>query len=245
MEQFQFSVAKIDDHVVKVGVDFRPAFEPKLDFSKLNMIGQELRDEYPQLFESLVQSTSEFRIMKKFFFAGTTEVEVATLLTTPRGIIFNFPKRIAAIGEEIEYSHIDDTVVQCLARIKAGFPQKRIIRVGLVNEYIFDTADVDACRILCDRFIKLPSPPGGQVKLRINNRTDEYNRIIEMMPVQKLQRLPEMPGKAQSVGYGLKVKVDFNNIDTSNNLEQADIYRIIHEGQTYNEKELYDFLNRN
>jgi hypothetical protein len=243
MEQFEFSPAKIDDHIVKVGVDLRPPFEPKLDHSKLYYIGKQLQDAYPQLFESLVQSPSEFRIMKKFLFTGSTEAEVPTLATSPRGIVFTFPKRIAAVNEEVVIDHIDDIVVQCLQRIKTGFPQKKNIRTGLINEYIFDTADQDACRILCERFTKLHSPPGGDVRIRINNRTDDYNRIIEMQPLQKIKAMPEIPSKSQNVGYGLKVKVDFNNCDTSKDLEQVQVYTIIHEGQKYNEKGLYDFLN--
>ena len=81
--------------------------------------------------------------------------------------------------------------------------------------------------------------------MRINNCTDDYNRIIEMQPLHKVKPIPEIPNRTQSVGYGLKVKVDFNNRDTSENLEQMDVYKIIHEGQNYNENELYQFLNSN
>jgi hypothetical protein len=52
-----------------------------------------------------------------------------------------------------------------------------------------------------------------------------------------------MPGKSQSVGHGLRVKTDFNNIGMNKNLESIDIYTIIHEGQKFNEGTLYNFLN--
>ena len=243
MEQYEFTFAKIDDHLIKMGVDIRPVFEPKLDYSKLYLLGQQLCEEFPQLFESLVQAPSEFRIMKKFIFPGNAEAEVATLTTTTRGVVFNFPRRISAINEEVEISHIDDIVIECLKKLRLTFPQKKIIRAGLVNEYIFDTVDIDSGKLLCERFTKLKLPPGGDVRLRINRRTDEYNRIIEMQPVYKIQAVPEIPGQQQKVGHGLQVRVDFNNIDMSKNLDQSQIYKIIHDGQKFNDNELYKFLN--
>ena len=243
MESFNFSKVKIDDHMEKVGVDIRPVFEPKLDYGKFYEIGKELRDEFPALFESLVQSPSDFRIMKKFFFPGNAEAEVPTLTTTQRGIVFTFPRRISALNEEVEINKIDDIVVQCLNRLRRAFPHKNIIRVGLVNEYIYDTADIDAGQLICQRFMKFPTPPGGDVQLKVNLRLDDYNRTIEMVPVHKIQPVPEIPGQSQSIGHGLRVKTDFNNIDMSKNLEQAQIYTIIHEGQRFNEKDLYGFLN--
>lgn len=244
MDQYQFSSARIDEHIVKVGVDIRPVFEPKLDHKKLYDIGQELQDTYPQLFESLVQSPSEFRVMKKFLFTNNNaEVEVATLSTTPRGVVFTFPKMLAAIGEEIEIENIDDIVVDCLGKIKKVFPHKKIVRVGLVNEYIFDTVDHDSCKLICDRFVRLSSVP-SEIQFRINNPTDDHNRIIEMKALQKIGPVPEIPGHSQNVGYGIRVVVDFNNRNIDDHLEKMNIYTIIHDGQRYNEKELYDFLNR-
>lgn len=242
MDQYQFSVAKIDEHIVKVGVDIRPVFEPKLDHKKLYEIGQELQDTYPQLFESLVQSPSEFRIMKKFLFTGNAEAEVPTLTTTPRGIVFTFPKMFAAIREEIEIENIDDIVVECLRKLKNYFPHKKIIRVGLINEYIFDTIDHNSYKLICERFTRLKTVP-SEIQLRINNPTDDHNRIIEMQPVQKIRQIPEIPGRQQNVGYGIKIMVDFNNRNTEEDLEQVKIYSIIHEGQRYNDIELYSFLN--
>ena len=242
MEPYKFTRAKIDEHIVKIGVDIRPVLELKLDHERLYHVGKELTNDYPELFESLVQSPAEFRIMKKFLFTGSREAELVTLVTTPRGLVFIFPKLLSAIGEEIDFDNIADRAVECLQKIKRSFPHKKIIRVGIVNEYIFDTADQDACKIICERFTKFSANP-AELLLRINKQTDDYNRIIEMQPLQKIQNMPELSGRPQNVGYGLKVKVDFNNIDTIKELEKVKIYEIIHSGQEYNEKELYDFLN--
>jgi len=242
MQTHKFSNHRIDEQIIKVGVDIRPPFEPKLDFSKLLFAGSILKEDYPQLFESLVQAPAEFRIMKKFFFTGNREIEAATLTTTSRGIVFTFPKRIAAINEEIEMDNFCDIAVESLEKIQRDFPQKKIIRVGLVNEYIFDTAGEDAREIICERFTKL-SPAPNELLLRINYQTDDYNRIIEMQPLLKIKPVPEIPGRAQGVGYGLQVKVDFNNRDTSGAIDRDVIYRIIRDAEKYNRTDLYVFLN--
>jgi len=242
-EPFQFSRAKIDDHVEKVGTDIRPVIEFKLDRDKLYQAGRELVDTYPNLFESLVQSPTDFRITKRFIFPGKGEVEVPTLSFTQRGQVFAFPRRIAALGEELELGPLDDLIIDCLKKFRTVFPEKKIIRVGLVNEYIFDTADLDSARIICQRFTRLAVPVGGEIRLRINQRTDDFNRIIEGEAVKKLEQVPEIPGQVHATGHGVKVKVDFNNVDMSKNLDDGAVLRILHEGRRYNESDLYAFLN--
>lgn len=81
-DPFKFSRAKIDEHTIKVGVDIRPVIECKLDRVKLFDVGQKLVDKYPNLFESLVQSPTEFLIRKKFVFPGKGEVDLPTLAIT-------------------------------------------------------------------------------------------------------------------------------------------------------------------
>jgi len=242
-DPFQFTRAKIDDHAEKVGVDIRPVIEFKLDREKLYKVGGELIDAHPNLFESLIQSPTDFRIAKKFIFPGKGEAELPTLSFTQRGPVFTFPRRIGPLEEELELGQIDDVVIDCLKRFRGVFPEKMFLRVGLVNEYIFDTADLDSAKIICKRFTKLPVPVGGEIRLRINRRNDDFNRIIEMQAMKKLEQVPEVPGQVQAVGYAVKVKVDFNNADMSGNLDDGAILRILHEGRHYNESDLYAFLN--
>jgi len=242
MERFEFTKAKIDHHIEKVGVDIRPVFEMKLDRDKLYAVGQKLVDTYPNLFESLVQSPSNFRIMKKFVFPKA-EVEIATLSSTQRGIVFTFPRIISEIDEELELDPIDDIIVECLKKFRATFAEKKIIRVGLVNDYIFGTAEIYGATIICERFTKLSVPVGGEIKLKINRPTDDYNRSIELQPVRKVRQVPEVPEQVESFAHGIRVNVDFNNRDMSKNLDVGQILRILHEGQKYNDSDLYTFLN--
>jgi hypothetical protein len=115
--------------------------------------------------------------------------------------------------------------------------------VGLVNEYIFNTGPVISSDLVCKRFTKVMIPSNGEILLSINRPDDDYNRKIELQPVQKLERIPEMPDRKQIRSYGVKVVVDFNNRDMSQNLDDDKILSILHKARLYNEKELYDFLN--
>jgi len=242
-EVFEFSHTKIDDHVEKVGVDIRPAIEIKLDREKLYQFGLELIDAYPQLFESLVQSPMDYRVTKKFIFPGKGEAEIPTLSFIPRGLVFTFPRRLAIFGEELELEDVDDVVVDCLKKFRRKFQDRRIFRVGLVNEYVFFTGALTGAKIICERFTRLAPPVSEEVLLRINLATDDFNRTVEIEAVRKLERIAEIPGHTQPTGYGVKVKVDVNNRDMGKDLDYNSVMGILQEARMYNKRDLYAFLN--
>jgi len=242
-EPFQFTKSKVDDHTVRVGVDVRPVIEPKLDRVKLHEVGNKLVEEYPNLYESLVQSPTEFRITKKFLFPGKGEAELPTLVITQRGPVFVFPRKIAVLQDEVDLNNINDVVVNCLRIFREQFPERAFIRVGLINEYVYDTGPVDSVRLISERFTRIVVPDNGEIRLRINKPTDDYNRIVELQALRKLERVPEISDRFQTQGFGVSVHVDFNNRDTSSPVTDDKILRVLYDGQQYNEKELYQFLN--
>lgn len=242
-EPFKFSERNIDEHTEKVGVDIRPVIECKLDRVKLFDIGQKLVDKYPNLFESLVQSPAEFHIRKKFIFPGKGEADLLTLAITPRGVVFLFPRKLSIFEEEIQLNNIQDISLEGLKIFRRTFPDKIICRVGLVNEYIFNTGQEESTNLVCSRFTKVTIPSNGEILLSINRPDDDYNRKIELQPAQKLERIPEMPGNRQIRSYGIKVVVDFNNRDMSQNLDDDRILLILHNARQYNKSALYEFLN--
>ncbi|MBN2183344.1 MAG: hypothetical protein JW715_15650 [Sedimentisphaerales bacterium] len=242
-ENFSFSKTRIDEHTIKVGVDIRPVIEPKLDRVKLFDVGQKLVDKYPNLFESLVQSPTEFLIRKKFVFPGKGEVDLPTLAITPRGVVFIFPQRLSLFQEEIQLNNIDDVSLDGLKIFRGSFAGKMFCRVGLVNEYIFDTGQIESTELVCSRFTKVKVPQNGEIVLNINRPDDDYNKKIQLKPVQKIERDPNIPGVDQVSSYGVQVVVDFNNRDMSNDLDENHILGILHKGKQYNNNELYDFLN--
>ena len=185
----------------------------------------------------------EYRITKKFLFPGKGEAEIPTLTLTPRGLVFTFPRRLATLDEELEFKDIDGVVVECLKEFREKFPEKKIVRVGLIEEYVYSTGGISGARLICDRFTRLAAPASEEVVLKINLATDEYNRTIEMTGVHKIEPVPEIPGRSQTTGHGLKVKLDVNNRDMSKDLDTGSIMAILQEGRTFDRRDLYRFLN--
>ncbi|MBW7989167.1 MAG: hypothetical protein FVQ84_04005 [Planctomycetes bacterium] len=242
-EPFNFSINKIADHMEKVGVDIRPVIEVKLDREKLYGFGSKLVEKYPNLFESLVQSLTEFRITKRFIFPGKGEAELNTLTITQRGLVLSFPRVVGAFEEEVSLSNVRDMTVDCLKIFRTIFPEKKMIRVGLVNEIIFDTGPIESIRLISDRFTKFSLSSDGEIRIRINRPTDDYNRIFELQALRTVEAIPEIPGKLQTKGYAIKVKADFNNRDISTELDDGRILSVLHDGDEFCSKNLYKFLN--
>lgn len=242
-EPFKFSSSKIDDHTEKVGVDIRPVIECKLEQTKFFDFGRKLVDKHPNLFESLVQSPTDFHIRKKFIFPGKGEADLSTLGITQKGLVFIFPRRVGILEEETELNTVGDVVLGCLKIFRGVFPEKKVFRVGLVNEYIFNTGLLEGTRLISERFTKLHVPPEGEITIVINRPTDDYNKRIHLEAVRRIEAIPEMPGRAQTKNYGVRVIVDINNRDMSQDMNEGNILAVLHEAQQYNDKELYEFLN--
>lgn len=242
-EPFKFSSSKIDDHIEKVGVDIRPVIECKLEQTKLFDFGRKLVDKYPNLFESLVQSPTDFHIKKKFIFPGKGEAELPTLGITQRGLAFIFPRKVSVFEEETELDSVRDIVLDCLKIFRSVFPEKKVFRVGLINEYVFNTGLLESTRLVSERFTKLVVPPDGEIIIVINRPNDDYNKRIQLEAVRRIETIPEMPSRTQTKNYGVKVIIDFNNRDMSQDMNDGNILAVLHEAQQYNDKDLYEFLN--
>ncbi len=242
-ENFKFSKTKIDEHTIKVGADIRPVIECKMDRVKLFDVGQKLVDTYPNLFESMVQSPTEFQIRKKFFFPGKGEADLTTLAITPRGVVFIFPQILSIFEEETHINNIEDVSLEGMRIFREVFPGKKICRVGMVNEYIFNTGQEESIGLICSRFTKVHVPQNGEISLIINCPDDDHNRKIELKAVKKIEKNPNITGAGKIESYGVQVNVDFNNRDMSGDLDKDRILAILHNACQYNEKELYSFLN--
>jgi len=245
VEPYKFGPNQIDHHEEKIGIDIRPIIEYKLEREKLFDFGNKLVDKYPNLFESLVQSPNDFHIRKKFIFPGKGEIDLLTLGVTSKGPVFVIPRVVSLFEEETQLGRSEDIVIDIIKIFQKSFPTRNIFRVGQVNEYIFSTGAEDSTKLLAERFTnKISIPPNGELKIRINVPNDDYNRIIEMEPAKKIEAVPEIPGQTHVKGFGIKVVVDFNNRDMSQNLEKSRILSILHDSSEYNRGDLYKFLNR-
>jgi hypothetical protein len=243
MAQYLLTKSKIEDHIEKIGVDVRPVIEHKLEDPHLYQFYQDLVEKYPNLFESLLKSPADLQIRKKLVFPGKGEVDVSTLVITQRGPLFTIPRKISIFDEETSLGDIIDIAITCIDIFKKNFPHKAICRVGHVNEYIFTLGSESSVPFLAKRFTRITVPPNGEINIRVNRPTDDHNRIIQLQPVVKKQVQPNTTGIEDVKAYGLKVSVDFNNRDMSQNLSNDDIRAIIQASNQYNEEDLYAFLN--
>ncbi|MCK4276696.1 MAG: hypothetical protein KAX78_09285, partial [Phycisphaerae bacterium] len=180
MTAFMFRKSHIEDHVEKIGVDVRPVLEVRADRTKLSDYGMWLTDQWPALYENIVQGPSNFHITRSFVFPGKGEVTYITLTLTNRGIVFIFPRRFSQFGEEPELPDAKDVTLDALEQFRTRWPHCKLIRVGKINEYIFDCEADQSMKILSERFTKIRVPPNGELRIRINRPTDDFNRIIEM-----------------------------------------------------------------
>ena len=243
-QDFTFSESHIDDHIEKVGVDVRPGIECKMEKQKLMDFGNDLTAQFPNLYESLVISPDSFSMRKKFIFSGKGEIDLVTLAISQIGVVFFFPHKTSVLGEEFDSFETRDIITDCMGFFRKKFPDKKIVRIGLINEYIYDVGPIESVKLISDRFMKATIPPDGEITIRINKPTDDYNRNIIIEALRKTRSVPEIPGARQATGFGVKVVVDFNNRELSENLEKDKILSVLHEGKRFNKKDLYKFLNR-
>lgn len=235
----------IEDHVEKIGVTVAPAIEHKMEKAHFLNLYTELSDIYPNLYESMVQSPNTFQIRKKFIFPAKGEIDCITLVVPPVGPVFHFPRKIGLMEAEIDMGDSEPIIMNCIKIFKKHFPLKKLLRVGQIHEYVFTLGtEQTGTDFISQRFTKITMPPDGEIKLRVNRPTDDYNRIIELSQLIKAQSMP--PGQTSQIkAYGLKVKVDINNREMSNELDNDNIRSIIQASKSFNETVLYEFLNGN
>lgn len=241
MALFEFRQNLIDDHVERIGIDVRPALDPVTDRVKLHDFAMWLTDTWPALYEKIVQGRSDFQVLKRFVFPGKGELEFQTFCLTDRGIVFSFPRRFAVFGEDTDLGAASDVVLEAMEKFKRTWPQCKHVRFGKVNEFVFDCPGELALSVLAGRFTTFSVPLNGELTIRANLRDEQFNRIVELTAVQKLQVDPT--GSARVTGTGIAVKVDFNNQDMSEDLPKTQRVLVLQEADRYCTDGLYRFLN--
>lgn len=244
MKHYELTKSNIDDYIEKIGVSVRPVIEQKLDKTHLFQFCNDLIDSHPNLFESIVQSPTNFSITKKFVFPGKGEFTPSTFTIPKTGPILILPRKISLFNEETDLGKSEDIAIACFKIFRKHFPHKIICRVGQVNEYIFTLGNQQSVSFLAERFTTIKNiPSNGEIRLRLNRPHEDYNRIIDLQPVLKQELTPQPTNTTKIKAYGLRVAVDVNNRDMSRNLNEDDIRRIIQTSIQYNSIDLYKFLN--
>ena len=206
------STGDINHHTVQIGID---VFEPialHQNRTHLNMFFEEAREHYPELFERVVSSDTEFTVSRRFSKPGGEKVEVPIFQMTPRGPAFAMPLYLTDIGE----TGFAGTYVQKLESIKRlffkSFPDRKIIKYGVVREVIFGTGSEPTSGIL-----RAPLKFSGADLLGgtlVAKYADEKcNVAITLQPVRsaRVTRLGVGVQTNQETGYGVHIKLDVSS----------------------------------
>lgn len=223
-----------------------PPIELSAESVHLFELGRELKREYPQLCESLVESPAEFSIRKRFSFVGKGEVEQKTIIIAQPGMELNFPLKLA-VFQDVEITKVlDDTqIINIVELFKRHIRNKSILRVGYIDERYYSIIDSASVPLIRERFTHIASdqiPDDGEIFLRFNLCNSDYNRVVSIEPVTK-KALSPAGDAGPTVGHGVKVVIDFNNRPIGEDLEPEKIISIIANAKAYIKRTLPDFLN--
>lgn len=242
MNSYEFSPAKIARWIEKVGADIRPPIEIELDERHIQDFSKWARKKFPQLFDRMVLGTQRFEMLKTLEYPGKPSVDVSTFTMTRRGPVFMVPRRISEIDLEPDLPRINDVFVESMKQFLKEFVGRRVIRVGKINDYVFDCERFPSVRLLTERFSKFSIPEDGELNIRVNLPDADYNQIFTIAPM--IEARLTQPGVAlENVGFGINVTVDVNNRKLDKDLSEPQWMTVLHAADIYNSEGIYNVLN--
>ncbi len=243
---YQFDKEHISQHVVKYGVDVRPAIVLKQDKTKLQDYCNALIEQFPQVFETLVAGPKQLRMQNTFLLSNNKRAEMPTFILTARGPLFTFPQRLYIDGiQDLEIPQKDKIFRKALDEFRAKFIDRAIPRVGVVHEFIFDTGQVDSVQILASNFKNdVWRQRAKNLRILLETPMEEKNVNVQIRPTQ-LRRITKGDANvpAQDIAFGITVNVDINNQNVKGDLTSSEVRDIVAFANDYVPEELIKFLN--
>lgn len=243
---YQFDKEKVSQHIVKYGVDMRPAVLPEQDRAKLQDYGNWLVEQFPEVFETLLVAPRELRVQRTFLLPNAKRIELATFILTNRGPVYTFPERLYIDRpHELDIIEKDKIFRRVFDELRSRFPDRTVPRVGVVHEIVFDTGFINSLDIVASTLKNdLWRQRAKNVRILLELPTDDKNVNIEIRPTY-LQRTGT-PG--DNVGpedrqFGVIVNVDINNRQVTGDLTKAEISDVLAFAGDYVPDELIKFLN--
>ena len=244
---YQFDEEHISQHVVKYGVDVRPAIVLEQDKTKLQDYCNALIEQFPQVFETLVAGPKQLRMQNTFLLSNNKRAEMPTFILTARGPLFTFPQRLYIDGiQDLDIPGKDKIFRKALDELRAKFIDRAIPRVGVVHEFIFDTGQVDSVQILASNFKNdVWRQRAKNLRILLETPMEEKNVNVQIRPTQ-LRRITRGDGDnvpAQDMAFGIIVNVDINNQNIKDDLTSSEVRDIVAFANDYVPEELIKFLN--
>lgn len=250
MARFEFTFMSLDHHVETIGVDVRPPIDIRGERVEIQEFYNRVSEDFPKLFESLVQGPQEFRIQKGIPIPGKGRVEITTFTITPRGPVFTFPRILPAFHEDFVWTKdLNDDVIKCLGTLRKHLPTLKFVRIGKVRELVFGSQDMNSNDVIRERFGKgVPSNSSG-LTIGWNEADTQYNHKVLINAVQKHNVVVQNAGGIgagrvePSDEFGIKVVLDINNSRLDRHLEADELQIILHHADTWYNENLLDRLN--
>ncbi len=242
---YEFSKENISQHVIKYGVDVRPAISLRDDKTKLQDYCNWLIEQFPQAFETIVSGPSQLRVQKTFVLDNNKRIELPTFIMTARGPVFTFPLRMF-INEvqDIDIPEKDKILRKALDELKNTFADKKIPRVGVINELVFDTGEINSVQILASSLKNdIWREKLKNLTINLQTPTQDKNINLQMRPTHAKQSGKEAVEYGGDIRFGLIVNVDINNLQMRDDLTKPEINDILAFANDYVPDELIKFLN--
>ena len=243
---YQFGIEHISQHIVKYGVDVRPAFVLKQEKTKLQDYCNWLIEQFPLAFETLVAGPSQLRVQKNFTLPTGKRIDMPTFILTNRGPLFTLPHRIF-IDEphNLDIPDRDRIFRKALDEMRNRFLDRIVLRVGVIHEFVFDTGDIDSLEIIASALkndVWKESVKNLNIRLEVPREGKNINLEIKPTYLQRGGR--GGPGAPQqNAACGIIVNVDINNRQIKDNLTKAQVNDILAFANDYIPEELINFLN--
>ena len=243
---YQFDKEKISQHVVKYGVDMRPAALPGQDRTKLQDFGNWLVEQFPEVFETLLVGPRELRVQRTFLLPNAKRIELPTFVLTNRGPVFTFPERLYIDRpHELDIPEKDKIFRKAFDELRSRFGERTVPRVGVVHEFVFDAGYINSLDIVASNLKNdLWRQKVKNLRILIEAPTDDKNVNIEIRPTH-LQRTGTAGSSptAEDTKFGVIVNVDINNRQITGDLTKAEVTDILAFASDYVPEELIKFLN--
>jgi hypothetical protein len=243
---YQFDKEKMSQHVVKYGVDTRPAVLPEQDRTKLQDYGNWLVEQFPEVFETLLVGPRELRVQRTFLLPNAKRIELPTFVLTNRGPVFTFPERLYIDRpHELAILEKDKIFRRAFDELRSRFPDRAVPRVGVVHEIVFDSGFINSLDIVASSLKnELWRQKAQNLRLLLETPTEDKNVNIEIRPTY-LQRTgtPGDSASPEDRKFGVIVNVDINNRQITGDLTKAEVSDILAFASDYVPDELIRFLN--
>jgi len=242
---YLFDTDKISQHIVKYGVDMRPAVLPDQDRAKLQDYGNWLVAQFPEVFETMLVGPRELRVQRTFLLPNAKRVELPTFVLTPRGPVFTFPERLYIDRpHELAIPDKDKIFSKAFNEMRTRFPERAVPQVGVVHEFVFDTEFTDSLEVVASS-LKYDAwrDRVRNLRLFLEMPTDDKNINIELRPtrVQRAGQFSATP--PEGMKFGIIVNVDINNRQSSGSLTASQVADILAFARDFVPDQLIRFLN--